>query len=181
MIEFKIISTVDKSQQSTYIHQGLELVFGREEGDMIVDDPAFGPVQARIAFQNGGFTVTNLHPELELRLNGKPVEGSMPIKEKDNLNMGRTVVNFTRIDSQPMMPPAPYEHPQAQTKFAPDTKETALLKALEILESQCESVSPPPPPGASAPPPPPGMPPPPGRPPLPGAAKPPLPPPIRKA
>jgi len=179
MIEFKIISTVDKSQQSTYIHLGQELVFGREEGDMIVDDPAFGPVQARIAFQNGGFTVTNLHPELELRLNGKPVEGSMPIKEKDNLNMGRTVVNFTRIDTLPLTPPPPYEHPQAQTKFAPDTKESALLKALEILESQCQSSTPPPPPGASASPP--VIPPPAIPPPIPGAARPPLPPPVRKA
>lgn len=161
MIEFKIINAPDKSQQSSYQHLGKELVVGSAEGDMIIDDPAISARQFRIFFQGEQAFLENLNPDIGLRLNGKPVEGATPLKEKDNLTLGKTTINFSRLDLGPMTPPERFEHPMASIKLAPGTKERAVLDALELLARESESESPPPPPKPSAMPPIPGMPKPP--------------------
>ena len=182
MIEFKIISTPDKSQQATYQHIGKELTFGKTEGDMIVDDPAFGAVQLKIIVnEDKTATIENLYLATEVRLNGKPISGSMPLKEKDNVTIARTTINFSRLDIGPQPPPDRYEHPLARERFTVGSKEKAMLDVLEHLENKTAAPGGPPlPAGASGakPPLPPGAPS--AKPPLPpGAppAKPPVPPP----
>ena len=170
MIEFKIVGTPDKSQQSTYQHLGLTLLMGNGEGDMVIDDPGLGTLQLKVFYQGNAFYVENLNPAVEVRLNGKPIAGPQPVKERDNLNMGRTVINFVRLDTQPLTPPPEFEHPMAASKFTPGSKEKAILDSLAALEKAATPASPPPPPPKG----PPGMPPP-----LPGGVKPPLPP-VRK-
>jgi predicted component of type VI protein secretion system len=156
MIEFKIIAAPDKSQQATYQHLGKELSFGQTEGDMILDDPALAPLQLRIFWENGAFFLENVGGGVEVRLNGRPIEGRVPIKEKDNLNMGRVTLSFSRLDLDPPSPPPPFEHPQFSTRVTEGSKEKAILDALTTLE-QKEGTAPP------------------GAPPLPGAPMPPLP------
>lgn len=160
MIEFKIIATPDKSQQSTYQHLGRELSFGLTEGDMLIDDPSLAPLQAKISLQGNGYVLENLEPSVEIRLNGKPISGPTPLKDKDNLNMGRTTINFSRVDLTDFAVPAPYEHPQNINRLTPGSKEKAILEALEALEKSSGSG-----PGAGAP-----------KPPTPPGVKPPLPP-----
>jgi hypothetical protein len=166
MIEFKIISCPDKSQQATYQHLGAELTIGKAEGDMVVDDPAMGALQLRVKIEGEkNATLENLNPTVEVRLNGKPVTAVVPIKEKDNLTVSRTTINFSRLDTTPLLPPEPFQHPNARERFSPGSKEQAILDALKYLEDH--SGNPPLPPGAGAKPPPiPGG----------GAVKPPLPP-----
>ncbi len=166
MIEFKIITCPDKSQQANYQHVGSELTIGKTEGDMIVDDPAMAPLQLRVKIEgNKAATLENLNPSVELRLNGKPVTGVVPIKEKDNLTVSRTTINFSRLDTAPLLPPEPHQHPNARERFSPGSKEQAILDALKYLEDHTSA------PGAPS-----SRPPlPPGAPPVPGAAKPPLP------
>lgn len=163
MIEFKIISTPDKSQQSTYQHGGLELVFGQLEGDMLIDDPALAARQARIFWAGNNYLIENLDDSVDIRINGKSVQEPSPLKERDNLSMGKTTINFSKLNRNPLTPPDPYVHPQAESRFAAGTKEAAVLEALEILEKQAGG-------GSSSPP---GLPKPP---PLPGGKMPPLPP-----
>jgi hypothetical protein len=162
MMEFKIVVSPDKTQQGNYQHFGQTLVFGQQEGDMILDDGALGPAQLKVSWQNGGFVVENLHPQVEVRLNGHPITGPSPLRERENITMGRTTIHFSRLDLQPLQPPAPYQHPQAESRFAPGTKESIILEVLEAQEKMESGgpTAPPPLPGAApTPPPPPGMPP----------------------
>lgn len=173
MIEFKIISSPDRSQQATYQHMGRELSFGKTEGDMLVDDPGFGELQLKVIVDGDkSATIENLHFGVEVRLNGKAISGTVPLKEKDNVTVARTTINFSRLDlaSQPI--PDPFEHPNARERFTPGSKEQAMLDVLTYLEGRAPA------PASAAPPPPPGASPMPPKPPLPhgGGVKPPLPP-----
>lgn len=160
MIEFKIITAPDKSQQATYPHLGRELTIGSAEGDMIIDDPALSPRQLRVFFQGEQAMAENLNPDVEIRLNGKAISGATPIKVKDNLTMGRTTINFSQVDLSPYSPPEPYQHPQASTRVIPGSKEKALLDALAELAAAepdtapASAAAPPPKPGAVPPKPP---------------------------
>lgn len=163
MIEFKIITCPDKSQQATYQHLGQEMTIGKADGDMIVDDPALGALQLRVKVEGAGATLENLNLPVEVRLNGKAISGVVPLKEKDNLTVSRTTINFTRLDTQGLdMPPA-YENPMAKERFTPGSKEQVIIDVLTHLESVTPAAGMPPTPGGA-------------KPPLPGGAKPPLPP-----
>ncbi|RYZ97324.1 MAG: FHA domain-containing protein, partial [Proteobacteria bacterium] len=98
MIEFKIIASPDRTQQAAYTHAGREISFGRSDGDMFIDDPLIAPLQARLFYDGANFLVENLG-DGEIKLNGKPVAKPTPIKEKDNLVLGRTTINITRLDT----------------------------------------------------------------------------------
>jgi hypothetical protein len=171
VIEFKIITCPDKSQQATYQHVGRELTLGRLEGDMLVDDPAFGPLQLKITVENDKTTIIeNMNTATEVRLNGKPISGPMPLKEKDNVTIARTTINFARLDLAALPAPEPYVHPNAKERFSNGSKEKTVLEVLDYLEKAASTAAPPPPlPGGAKPP----------GPPLPGAGAakaPPLPP-----
>jgi len=163
MIEFKIIATPDKSQQSTYQHLGRVLTLGLTEGDMLIDDPSLKAAQVKIYHQGTGFLLENLAPEVEVRLNGKAISGPTPIKDRDNLNMGRTTINFSRVDTADFAVPAPYQHPQNVNRLVPGSKELAILEALDSLAKSAGGGAPPTPPlpPGVKPPLPPGAPPPP--------------------
>jgi hypothetical protein len=155
MIEFKIISTPDKSQQSTYQHVGLELVLGQTEGDMLIDDPGLSARQVRIYWAGSNYMIENLDESVDIRINGKPVKEPSPLKERDNLTMAKTTVNFAKLNRSALTPPEPYEHPQAASRFAAGNKEAAILEALDIMEKQeggGAMPKPPPLPGGKMPP-----------------------------
>jgi hypothetical protein len=156
MIEFKIIATPDKSQQSTYQHTGLELTVGQTEGDMLIDDPQIAEKQIRIFWAGSNYMIENLSDDVEVRLNGKALKEAMPLKERDNLNMGRTTVNFVKLNRSGLTPPEAYEHPQASSRFVAGNKEMAILEALEFLEKSegggIAPKAPPPLPGGKMPP-----------------------------
>ncbi len=170
MIEFKIVSCPDKSQQASYLHLGLELTIGKTDGDMLVDDPGFGPAQLKIKIESGQTaSLENLNKAVEMRLNGKPISGTVPLKEKDNLTVSRTTFTFTRLDNGAQLAPEPYVNPLCKDRFSEGSKEKALMDVLAFLEKQASGAT------AGAPAPEAGSPKPP---PLPGTApaKPPLPP-----
>jgi hypothetical protein len=154
MIEFRILTSPDKSQQSTYRHPGRELTMGSSEADMVVDDPALSAAQVRIFWHGNGFFLENLDPQVEVRLNGKPLGDASPVKERDNINMGRTTVNILSLNTNPLQAPPAFEHPQAAARFAEGSKEKAVLDALDLLGKAEGAASMPKPPPA-----PPGMPP----------------------
>ena len=110
-----------------------------------------------------------MNTSVEIRLNGKALLGPSPLKEKDNITVARTTINFSRLDLAPLPAPEPYEHPNIRERFTPGSKEKAISDVLLHLETTTpESGMPTPPlPGASAGPP---------KPPIPGVKKPPLPP-----
>lgn len=152
MIEFKIITTPDRSQLASYSHAGRELKLGRSEGDMLIDDPTLAPLQVRIAHAGQGYIVESLGPG-DVKLNGRSIQGPTPIKERDNLVIGRTTINFIRLDlSAPPIPP-PHEHPSARHRFAEGTREKAVLDALSALGREAAG------PGGAPPPPKPPLPP----------------------
>lgn len=155
MIEFKIITSPDKSQQAIYQHLGTELILGRDEGDMIIDDPALGPKQLRIKVKSDSATIENLNPSVEVRLNGKAISGESPLKEKDNLTMARTTINFSRIDTAPLVPPEPFENSLSKNRVVEGSKEKAILDVLGQLESQAKDIAIPAPPIPGGKPPPP--------------------------
>lgn len=154
MIEFRILTSPDKSQQSTYRHPGKELTMGSSEADMVVDDPALSAAQIRIFWHGNGFFLENLDPQVEVRLNGKVINDASPVKERDNINMGRTTVNVLTLNPNPLQPPPAFEHPQAAARFVDGSKEKAVLDVLETL-ARAEGAAA----GPKPPPPPPGMPP----------------------
>lgn len=154
MIEFKVISTPDRSQLASYRHVGEELTIGNDEAEMVLDDPQLGSVQARLYFEGAKCYIENLMPEVEVRINGKAIDGASPLKVKDNITMGRTTLNFTALDTKPIPPPESFVHPQASTRFAEDTAEKAILDALDFLADPSGS-TPPSAPGNKPPPPPP--------------------------
>ena len=154
MIEFRILTSPDKSQQTTYRHNGNELTLGSSEAAMVIDDPGISPVQLRIFWHGNGFFLENLDRNVDVRLNGKPVSDASPVKDRDNITMGRTTINILALNTKPLEPPPPFEHPQAASRFAEGSKEKAVLDALEILGTgQGTSAMPkPPPPPAGMPP-----------------------------
>jgi hypothetical protein len=160
MIEYKIISSPDKSQQATYQHLGKDLTFGKTDGDMLIDDPAFGDLQLKVSVQDAkNATIESLNSGVEVRLNGKAIVGATPLKEKDNVTVARTTINFSRLDLAPLPAPERYVHPQAKERFSPGSKEATMLEVLTHLEKTAAGPA--------------------GSPPIPGAgggAKPPLPP-----
>ena len=177
MIEFKIIACPDKSQLASYQHMGKELTLGKTEGDMIVDDPAFGNLQIKIVLNDDkSATLENLNIGTDVRLNGKSISGVVPLKEKDNITVARTTINISKLDLSPPPTPQPYEHPNARERFTPGSKESTVLEVLDFLEKNYSTggASPPIPGTPGAKPPVPGAKPPlpPGMP----AAKPPVPP-----
>jgi len=177
LIEFKIISSPDKSQQATYQHLAQELTIGKTEGDMIVDDPAFGALQLKIVVQDGkNALIENLNGAVEVRLNGKAIGGPSPLKEKDNVTVSRTTINFSRLDLSPLPAPEPYTNPLAKDRFTAGSKEQAMLDVLDHLEksgAEGATSTPPPPAGAKPPLPPSGAG---GKPPpIPGKVPPPIP------
>lgn len=130
---------------------------GQTEGDMRIDDPQLAPLQLHVFADGNSYLIQNLAPEVELRLNGKAINASAPLKERDSIVVGKATITFTRLDSSDhQAPPARYEHPNAAARFAPGTKERAIQEALEILAAG---------PVGSAP-----------KPPTPPSVKPPLPP-----
>ncbi|MGZ3650465.1 MAG: hypothetical protein ACXVB9_22530 [Bdellovibrionota bacterium] len=165
MIEFKIITCPDKSQQATYQHVGRELLLGKTDGEMIIDDPGIGPVQLKIVVESDrSATLENLNTSIEVRLNGKAIAGVTPLKEKDNVTVARTTINFSRLDLTSLPVPETFVHPNEKERFTIGSKEKAILDVLDHLEKN--PGQPPIPDGSGARPPPP----------LPGGAKPPLPP-----
>lgn len=134
MIEFKIISTTDRSQISTYQHFAAELTFGKTEGDMLIDDPQLAPLQLRVRISGSQITLENMGAEVEARLNGRPIEGIVPLKEKDNISVGKTSIQFIRLNLEPATPPDPVEYRNAAGRFTSNSKEKALLDGLEYLE-----------------------------------------------
>jgi pSer/pThr/pTyr-binding forkhead associated (FHA) protein len=166
MIEFKILSTPDKSQQAIYQHFGKEMTMGSEEADLVIDDPQISSCQIKLKWNGSSFLIENLDPSVEVRLNGKPIMDPAPLAEKDSIAMAKTQITFSRLDlSTPQAPPA-YEHSMAATRFEAGSKEMAVLTVLEALAQQCSDgpasspSAPPPIPKASAPPPLPGSKPP---------------------
>jgi len=149
MIEFKIITCPDKSQQATYQHMASELTIGKSEGDLIIDDPAMGAIQLRVRIEEDkSATLETLNLEVEVRLNGKAISGVVPLKEKDNLTVSRTTINFSRLDTSPLVAPEPFQYPNARERFTPGSKEQTILDALAFLETSVPetSASPPKPP-----------------------------------
>jgi hypothetical protein len=176
VIEFKIITCPDKSQQATYQHVGRELTFGKQEGDMLVDDPAFGAMQLKVTVESDKVaTLENMNTATEVRLNGKPISGPMPLKEKDNVTIARTTINFSRIDLSSLPAPDPYDHPNAKERFSNGSKEKTVLEVLDHLEKAAATAAPPPPLPGGAKPPGPALPGGAKAPPLPPGAKPPPP------
>ena len=178
MIEFKILSTVDKTQIGNYQHTGSELSIGQTEGDMLVDDPQLSPLQLKISFPDGQVAqLENLGSSVEVRVNGKAIGESAPLKEKDTVVVGRTTIQFSQLNTRPATIPPTFEHPQATNRFTPGSKEQAVLDSLSTLEKMAGGGSAPS--AMPSPPRPPGMPAPAGAskmpPPLPKPGKPPLP------
>jgi hypothetical protein len=96
---------------------------------------------------------------VEVRLNGKAVSGVSPLKEKDNVTVARTTINFSRLDNGQLNPPDPYELPNFKERFIVGSKEWSVLEALKYLETAQTTSSPAkPPPPRSAQPPLPGIP-----------------------
>lgn len=161
MIEFKIIACPDRSQQATYQHAGKEITFGRTQGEMIIDDPGLGDAQLKVWLEGSQAFLTNLHSDVEIRLNGKPIRESAMIKEKDNITVARTTINFSRLDQTPIRPPAPFEHEHARARFGSEgSREKAIMDSLQYLENNSGEVAasggkPPPLPPAGFPKPPP--------------------------
>lgn len=138
MIEFKIISTVDRSQIASYQHFGAELSLGKTEGDMLIDDPQLANLQLRVRVGAGQTTLENADPSVEVRLNGRAIDGETPMKEKDSVSVGKTSIQFLRLDLNPMPVPDPIEYRNAAGRFTPESKEQAVLDALEHLERQSD-------------------------------------------
>jgi hypothetical protein len=141
MIEFKIISSPDRSQISSYQHFGAELTFGNLEGDMLIDDPGLAPLQLRVRLSGGQITLENVDESVEVRLNGHAITSIMPLKEKDNISVGKTSIQFIRLDLEPAIPPEPMEYRNAAGRFTPNSKEQALLDGLGFLERSSGSSS----------------------------------------
>jgi predicted component of type VI protein secretion system len=123
---------------------------GGSEADMVIDDPALSAAQIRMFWHGNGFFLENLDPQVEVRLNGKPLGEPSPVKERDNINMGRTTVNILTLNVNPLQPPPAYEHPQAAARFVDGSKEKAVLDALDMLgkaEGAGSGPKPPLPPG----------------------------------
>ncbi len=160
MIEFKVVATADKTQQAIYQHWTNELTIGNLVGDMIIDDPQMGEQQLRISIRGEKAIIENLYPDIEIRVNGKTISGPTELKIKDNLNIGRTSISFSRLDGKTPEAPEPSVHPQAANRFVEGAKEKAVLDALDLLAKSAipiaaPSAVPPPPRGPGGPPPPP--------------------------
>jgi len=160
MIEFKITQCPEKLQQGVYLHFDAGISFGNLEASMIIDDPNMAAKHARVYFEGAQPMVQNISDDTDMRLNANIIApgDSSPLKIRDNLSLGKTVVQFTQLSLEPPKTPQAYTHPHADMRFAEGTKESAILKALEVLSGSTENkteapVSPPPPPKPPMPPP----------------------------
>lgn len=134
MIQFKITNTPEKSQQSVYQHEGEQIVIGKEEGDLIIDDPAIAPRQLRIYFEAGNFYLENLDPSVEIKVAGKPIEEPIHLHGKEILNFGKTTLALTLINTLPAPLPETFYYNRSD-RFATGKTERVILDALEFLAS----------------------------------------------
>lgn len=138
MLEFKITQCPEKLQLGHYQHFDAEITFGRSEGDMLIDDPNMADCQAKIYFEGNQAKVQNLDQTADIRVNVTAVHPgqSASIKPKDNITMGKTVLQLITVNVLPPTPPAEYVHHNHAARFAEGNKEHAIFKVLEILEAQ---------------------------------------------
>ncbi len=141
MIEFKIIATPERSQVGNYQHLANDLRFGSAEGDMIIDDPDISEQQARIYLEGTQFFVENLDPSVPVKVNSQLVDGSAPIKTRDSLVIGKTTIQMSLLDPNPISPPEPFTHQQAVARFVDGSKEKAILDVLELLSGDAGGAS----------------------------------------
>lgn len=160
MLEFKIIQCPEKNQLGMYRHFEDEISIGNADADMIVDDPNMAPCHARFFCKNSNGMVENTSDEFDIKINVKIVKPgeSMAFSTRDNIVLGKTVFQFSKIQPGPPAFPAEYRPPQHDARFAEGTKESAILKSLDILSAAKSVVTPPPPPRITAKPPPPPLP-----------------------
>ena len=167
MFEFKILQSPERAQHGTYEHNSDELIFGSSEGEMIVDDSHLGPSQFRLFFQNGQAYGQNLFPDCEVKVNQTVIgQEPHPVKVRDSIAMGRTVIVLSKIKPGPLEPPKleAGEKPKDISQFKEGTPQRAICEVLDFLAGGKPAASAPPtPPGVPPVPTPPKVPPPPPR------------------
>lgn len=146
MFEFKILQSPERTQHGNYEHIGDELVIGSSEGDMIIDDPQLGPSQLKLYFQGDQAYLQNLYPDCDIKLNQLVLdEDAAPIKPRDNIQVGKTVISLIKLKPGPLDPPQLEVDEKAVDKFPEASREWAILKALEALAQGINADSPVPP------------------------------------
>lgn len=146
MFEFKILQTADRTQNGTYEHSGDELVFGSQEGEMVIDDPQLGASQLRLFFEGELAYIENLFPDCPVKLNQAPIgPGPHSVKPRDTIAMGKTVINLQKLQPGGLEAPTLDESqkPKTEQDFNPGSGELAIFIALQSLSKDQPGSSPP--------------------------------------
>jgi hypothetical protein len=100
---------------------------------MIIDDPQIAASQVLIRCQGKEAFIQNLDTDFTVKVNGRTIGAEPePIRAKEVLAMGKTQINFTRLDAElQSFPESPkYLNPQ---RFEAGSREKAIEHALEFL------------------------------------------------
>ncbi|MEM8737140.1 MAG: FHA domain-containing protein [Planctomycetota bacterium] len=89
------------------LHEGREVVLGRDEADLQFSDPKVSRRHARLWSDGGRWYLQDLESKHGTHRNQSPVEGLQPLKDGDYLQIGRTVMVLARATADNL------EHPHA--------------------------------------------------------------------
>ena len=74
-------------------------ILGREPKNLVLRDPKSSRCHASVTRHGEGYVLTDLKSTNGTLLNGKPVQGAVPLKEGDRIGIGRTVIRFMLVDA----------------------------------------------------------------------------------
>lgn len=76
-----------------------EMVIGRKNADLILDDPKVSTTHAKIVIENGEYILVDFHSKNGSYVNGERIKAETVIKENDTLKFGDVVLVLKVLDS----------------------------------------------------------------------------------
>jgi len=138
-----------------------EIVVGREDAGLVIDDPEISRRHARVAPVDGGVVVEDLGSTNGTFVNGERATAPVTLKESGIIRLGTTEVAV----HIPIVAVAEATRVRQVSDFQPDvTRARAIPTDVTAPRAVAPAQPPPPPPDAAPPPPAPSAPPPAARP-----------------
>lgn len=127
MISLKITDSTDEAAVGELLVGHNELIFGRREGTILIDDPGLQNIHARLVVsENNELTISPASPGASIAVGGRLINDPLSLEKESIFQMARTSVQV--IDFQFSLSPGGRVD---ASKFIPGSSERRILDIIE--------------------------------------------------